>query len=274
MLKNLQKILFLSVITIGLQGCPWNSKSDLSKQPEQNKSDNNSAMNKFPNVSVLDELPSLAKDKNQSIISGNFVDMDPSWVIGSLLDIENGEVLPLNNIKSDKADPVVKLLGELTFSDFIDNSLIASTNWLTFIKGSVSNDKRTELTVTKLLTVTIKNTDIDDNKLRRFVKNHKDKKSKYGVIIGYIDYGVTAKSFKHSAANTLANGYGANIEGKWYSKTGKDYTDHRLVAMWAPLSLVEDTAGDNNPQVLNEVVQDAIEKKEVIIDKVDSVDTP
>ena len=55
------------------------------------------------------------------------------------------------------------------------------------------------------------------------------------MVIAYVDIAITSTRFQHYEVEGDVAGYGGRIGGDWYYKDKQKTTDHRLVAISAPL---------------------------------------
>lgn len=190
-------------------------------------------------VTPVTQLPAFATQKNEVEIADSMNDVDPTWVLGSIVNIKTGEVRGLDNYLSQNAKPAVISQAEVVFKNFIENSIAVNAGWLDFLKAQVSDTVRAEVSVIKTSKVTMKNHDINRAKLKKELgKIPKETLNNYGMIIGYIDFVLTAALFKDFGTDGNLSGYGAKIGGKWYSKYENTSAHHRVVAIWSPLPFV------------------------------------
>ncbi len=97
--------------------------------------------------------------------------------------------------------------------------------------------------------------------LRKFTRDiPKDERKDWAVIIGYSSYLLQASLFKDSAVAGKASGYGAKIDGKWYSKYEDTSAYQRIVAVWSPLPLIFEVAGSRSPEIRNESLESITQK--------------
>lgn len=225
--------LIVSIIfCFALAGC-WPIK------PDQNP-DKKSASTPIPDVrDIAATLPQFAKKENEVQIAAGFNDVDPSWVIGALVDTKSGKVRSLDSYLKKSANLRTIPQGEVAFKNFIENSAAVNAEWLSFVQGKVSDTVRAEVTVTKISKVTADSSSIDKNKLLAELRGiPASDRAGYGVIIGYVDFVLSAAYFRNSGADASVSGYGAKIGGNWYSKYEDSAAHHRIVAIWAPLPFV------------------------------------
>src|SRR3989338_294791 len=206
-----------------------------------------------PDKTLVTQLPLFAKQENEVEVADSMNDVDPTWVLGSIIHKKTGQVRALDNYLSQNAKPIVTPLTELFFKDFIENSVAVNTGWLDFLRAQVNDTVRAEVSVIKTSKVTIKNHDIDEAKLINKVANiPKEDINDYVVIIGYIDFVLTATLFKDFGTDGNVSGYGAKIGGKWYSKFENTLAYHRVMpicyrcpfAAGPPKKLETDTGSD------------------------------
>lgn len=214
---------------------------------------------KTRDVKPATTLPSFTRAPNEVQIAGSMNSVDPSWVLGSIVNRGTGEVRGLDSLLSRTAKPVITPQAEVFFDDVIDNSLAGNVGWLDFLKSEVSASVKAEVSIVKTAKVTITNQDLDDAKLDGILsKIPSGDRDNYGVIVGYVDYVLSASLLRESGAATSASGYGAVIGGKWYGKASNTSVEHRLVAIWAPLPFVASTTSASESRNLDKEVTKAI----------------
>lgn len=218
---------------------------------------------------VFSELPAFTMQKNEVEIADSMNDVDPSWVLGSIVNISTGEVRGMDNYLSSNAKPLVTPQTEVIFKDLIENSVAANVAWLDFLRTSLSDKVRAELSVIKTSKVTLHNKDVDKEKLTMELKKIRPQNLEdYGVIIGYIDFVLSASLLKDFGISAGASGYGAKIEGKWFSKFENTSAHHRVVAIWSPLPfVVESVSSKTATGDLEKELQAAIHKGFVRINR-------
>lgn len=221
------------------------------------------------NVEPAKHLPAFAKQQNEVEIADSMNDVDPSWVLGSIVNISTGRVRGLDNYLSPNAKPLVTPQTEVIFKDIIENSLAVNSSWLVFLRASLSDKVRAELSVIKTSKVTMKNEDVDKKKLTNELQRIRPQdRENYGVIIGYIDFVLSASLLKDFGTDAGASGYGAKIGGKWFSKFENTSAHHRVVAIWSPLPFVVESVSSRTPTSdLEKELQEAINKGVVRIDR-------
>jgi hypothetical protein len=94
-----------------------------------------------------------------------------------------------------------------------------------------------EVVVTRVSVTSVAPKEIDRARLLREIVERLpvDQQNRYGVIIAYVDIAITATRFQHYEVQGDVAGYGGRIGGDWYYKDKQKMTDHRLVAISAPL---------------------------------------
>ena len=222
-------------------------------------------------VTPVTQLPVFAKQENEVEIADSMNDVDPTWVLGSIVNTKTGKVRSLDNYLARIAKPAVVPQTELVFKDFIENSIVLNAGWLDFLRTQVSDKVRAEVSVIKTSKVTVKNNDIDKAKLKKEIaKVPKEVLNDHGMIIGYIDFVVTAALFKDFGTDGNLSGYGAKIGGTWYSKFENTAAHHIVIAIWSPLPFVlgilekSDTpiasSGKEKPTAISINMEDATRK--------------
>lgn len=193
-----------------------------------------------PPVEPATELPTFANQENEIEIADSMNDVDPTWVLGSIVDVKTGRVHSLNNCLSKTAKPLVKPETEEIFRDLMENSIALNAGYLDFLKGKLSDTVMAELTVVKASTVTMKNEDVDEQKLAtELEKIPTQKRDDYGLVIGYINFVLSARLYKEFKGEIGASGYGAKVGGSWFTRSEDVSVHHRVVAAYAPLPFVE-----------------------------------
>ena len=193
----------------------------------------------LPQISMVkDGLPALANPAyGEVLLSGNDALLEPAWLVGSLRDGATGQVLKWNNYLLPDAKPNVKLLTDTVFEGFVDSSAVAKTEWLSTVKLHGEDRAVAEVVVTRVSVTSVGPKQIDRARLMQEIVQRlpADQQSRYGVVIAYIDIAITATRFQHYEVNGDVAGYGGRIGGDWYYKDKQKTTDHRLVAISAPL---------------------------------------
>ena len=190
-------------------------------------------------VKPASELPVFAKQENEIEIADSFKGMDPTMVLGAIVERVNGRVRSFDTFLKDDAKTEIKPVSELAFKDFLENSVVADAEWLTFVKVQVNDSTRAEVTVTEVSNASIGVSSIDKDKVQAFAQSiAKNSREDYGVVIGYRDFVVSASLFKEQGIEGKLSGYGAKIGGKWFGKHEGVSADHRVVAVWSPLPFV------------------------------------
>lgn len=231
----------------------------------------------LPDVIPAADLPQFAKQPNEVQIADSFTDVDPSWVIGVIVNTKTGLVYGVNRCLKEDAKLKTTPQAEIAFKNFIENSAAANAAWLGFVKAQLSDKTRAEVTVTKISKVTAESTSIDEKKLQAELKKIPSYAHDWhGIIIGYVDYVVSAAYFRHSSADGSVSGYGAKIGGNWYSKYENSSAHHRIVAVWAPLTFaadVIDKAQRKSPQPtdLMKATSEAIVSGNLNVQKLQSI---
>ena len=193
----------------------------------------------LPMIAVArDALPPLANPAyGEVLLSGNEALLEPAWLIGSLRDSVTGQILKWNNYLLPDAKPNVKLVTEPVFEGFVDHSAVAKAEWLSAIKGQMEDRAVAEVVVTRVSVTSVEPRQIDQQRLvTEIVKRlPPEQQGRYGVVIAYIDVAITATRFQHHEIDGDFSGYGGRLGGEWYYKDQQKSTEHRLVAISAPL---------------------------------------
>lgn len=221
----------------------------------------------LPDIKAASQLPQFTKEENEVQIADSFNDVDPSWVLGSLVDLKTGKVRGLDNYLKQEAKAKVTPQSEVAFKDFIENSVAVNAAWLSFLSARVSDSVRAEVTVAKTAKVTIDSGNIDKAALLKELKSiPADRRADHGIIIGYVDFVLTASLFKNTGAEGGATGYGAKIGGNWFSKSENTSAHHRIVAIWSPLPFVLDVVESGAKKDLAKATAEAISARAIAID--------
>jgi len=226
----------------------------------------------LPQISIVrDGLPALANPAyGEVMLSGNEALLEPAWLVGSLRDGATGQVLKWNNYLLPNAKPNVKLLTDTVFEGFVDSSASAKAEWLSTLKLNATDRAVAEVVVTRVSVTSVGPTQIDRARLLQEIVQRlpADQRNRYSVVIAYVDIAITATRFQHYQVDGDVAGYGGRIGGEWYYKDKQKTTDHRLVAISAPLQFAMTTfapqgtaekgAPENRP--CYELVSDAIKR--------------
>ncbi len=158
----MKKIKFI-IFTIFLTGCIHNPP----------KSDDKSSSNQLPqleNVKLVNELPIFAKQINEIELSDSFNDVDPTYVIGSLVNKNTGEVRSFENFlkQSSKINSVA--VAEVYFRNFIEESVVVSAKWMDFVGTQIKNGDKAEVSITKIAKVNVLAEAVDKESLRETLK--------------------------------------------------------------------------------------------------------
>ncbi len=197
-------------------------------------------------ITPVDKPPSFTQQVNEIQISTSMNDVDPSWVLGSIVNLKTGEVRGMDNYLVPNAEPLITPQTEVVFRNIIENSLAVEGSWLGFLSSSLSKNVRAELSVIKASKSTIRNQDVDEVKLMKELRTILlDQRADYGLIIGYVDFVLSATLYRDLGAEGSASGYGAKIGGKWYTKQENTSAQHRVVAAFSPLPFIEQILASN-----------------------------
>ena len=226
----------------------------------------------LPKISIMrDGLPALANPAyGEVMLSGNDALLEPAWLVGSLRDGATGQGPKWNNYLLPDAKPNVKLLTDTVFEGFVDSSAATKAEWLSTLKLNAAERAVAEVVVTRVSVTSVGPKQIDRARLLEEIvrKLPADQQNRYGVVIAYIDIAITATRFQHYEVDGDVAGYGGRIGGDWYYKDKQKTTDHRLVAISAPLQFaltsfspqasIEKGVPENPP--CYELVSDAIKR--------------
>ena len=226
----------------------------------------------LPKIAVVrDGLPALANPAyGEVMLSGNDALLEPAWLIGSLRDGATGQVLKWNNYLLPDAKPNVKLLTDTVFEGFVDSSAVTKAEWLSTLKLNAADRAVVEVVVTRVSVTSVGPKQIDRARLMQEIVQRlpADQQNRYGVVIAYVDIAITSTRFQHYEVDGDVAGYGGRIGGDWYYKDKQKTTDHRLVAISAPLQFAvtsfapqgtaEKGVSENRP--CYELVSDAIRR--------------
>ncbi len=227
-----------------------------------------SIQDKTPSRTLVSDLPEFAPKINEVMIANSFDSVDPSFVIGSLVNTKDGTVHPMDNFLRNGVKPKLTPQTEVVFKNFIENSVAANASWLDFVKGQVNDKVHAEVTVTKIAKVTVDISDINRASLvKEQTKIPASKRNDYGIIIGYVDFLLAASYFKDSGAEIGSSGYGAKIGKNWYTKFEDSSAHHRIVAIWSPLPLALGITKSPMKGSMAEWTSEAIENNSLGIQK-------
>jgi len=221
-------------------------------------------------VEVAAELPVFTKQANEIEIADSFSKMHPTVVLGAVVKLTTGEVISVEHCLTSDAKPQTTAVLELVFKSFLENSAIASAEWLGYLKGQVNDTTRAEVTVTEVSDASIDVSSIDDGRLQAIVSRiPAGVRGKHGIVIGYRDFALSASLFKEQGIEGHISGYGAKIGGKWFGKHEDVTMDHRLVAVWSPLPFVVQTISNRSAvsptTSFAEITRGALTRREIQI---------
>lgn len=254
------------VATILMSGCihqPINSEG--GKSPVIDKK---GELN-VPDAKLVSQLPDFVREENEIQIADNFNHVDPSWVIGALVNRETRMVHAMDSFLKKDAKPKLTPSSEVVFRELVDNSITSNSEWLTFIKATISSNTRAEVTVMRTGDVSVLSENIDKAGLIRHTMNiPKSDRDKYGIIIGYSDYLLSAAYFRNFGVSGAVSGFGAKIDGNWFSKAENASVQHRIVAVWAPLPYVLEIINKTNTADLTKSTAEAIDQGNIQVEKI------
>jgi hypothetical protein len=228
----------------------------------------------LPDIKPVSELPVFAKKENEIEIADSFKAMNPTMVLGAIVERRNGLVHSFDSFLKEDAKTESKPVSELLFKNFLENSVVADAEWLTFLKGQVNDSKRAEVIVTEVSNASIDIFSIDKDKLQTFAQSiAKGERDDYGVVIGYRDFTINASLFTEQGVEGNLSGYGAKIGGKWFGKHESASGEHRVVAIWSPLPFVLEKVTEGvkttRDTSLTTLTRDALKEKKLRIRPLD-----
>jgi len=195
----------------------------------------------LPSVSLATSLPEFTSQQNEVEISDLMGGNDPTVILGSIVNTKSGLVHSIDNFLVADAKPTVTLISEVLFRNLVESSSIAKAEYLAFAKAGLSDSMRAEVSMVKSARATVKSSDLNRTKLvNEFKTMSADKRGELGVIIGYVDFVLSATYFSEQKIDAAVSGYGAKIDNKWFNKIDNNRASHRVVAVWAPLPFVLD----------------------------------
>ncbi len=228
----------------------------------------------LPDVSLVRALPPLQEGPNQTPIQSHFADLDPTTALGCLIHKPSKQVLGLETVLKDGVKIDLTSKKDVLMNSFVENSLVIEIGWLSFIRADINWKTRAEVSIVKILTSSIKREDVDDAKLQKILGKILVP-GQYGVICGFVCYQFSASLFKDIGMDASASGFGAKIEGKWYSKTGDTAAYPYLMAVWWPLTDYHSllvSSEDHRETNLGILAEKAIKSGLVKIEPLDSLD--
>lgn len=189
----------------------------------------------IPDVPTAKNLKRLTSEINELEIDKSFVDSNPNFVLGSVVNTVTGQVQWQTYLKSD-AEPEIVIKTELWERKLVERNLAASTSYLSFISGSLTDKKKAEVTLIKNTVTRAKRSDIDFASLKNKLDSISSGEiANYGLIVQYTDFVLTATLFEEAERKADAKGYGAKISGKWHNKVDNMDMDRVVVATFFPL---------------------------------------
>ncbi|MCD9114685.1 hypothetical protein [Pseudomonas bijieensis] len=222
-----------------------------------------------PDTKLVSQLPDFVREENEIQIADNFNHVDPSWVIGALVNRETKMVHAMDSFLKKDAKPKLTPSSEVVFKELVDNSITINNEWLAFIKATISSNARAEVTVMRTGDVSVLSESIDKAGLINHTINiPKSERDKYGIIIGYSDYLLSAAYFRNFGVSGAASGFGAKIDGNWFSKAENASVQHRIVAVWAPLPYVLEVIKKTDTTDLTKSTTEAINQGNIQVEKI------
>lgn len=189
----------------------------------------------IPDTKTAEKLRGLIHENNELEIAKSFVDSDPTFVLGSVVNTSTGEVQWQTYLKSD-AEPEIDIKTELWERKLVEKNLAASASYLSFVSGSLTDKKKAEVTLIKNSVTKAKRSDIDFVSLKTKLDSIPSGEIvNYGLIVQYTDFVLAATLFEEAEKKADAKGYGAKISGKWHNKVDNKDMDRVVVATYFPL---------------------------------------
>ncbi|GAA3530901.1 hypothetical protein [Zobellella aerophila] len=189
----------------------------------------------IPDVPTAEKLRGVISENNELEIAKSFVDSDPTFVLGSVVNTSTGQVQWQTYLKSD-AEPKIDIKTELWEQKLVEKNLAASASYLSFISGSLTDKKKAEVILIKNSVTKAKRSDIDFTSLKTKLDSIPSGEiANYGLIVQYTDFVLTATLFEEAEKKADAKGYGAKISGKWHNKVDNKDMDRVVVATFFPL---------------------------------------
>jgi hypothetical protein len=190
-------------------------------------------------VPVTPKLPDFAKQCNEVKLASSLNNVDPTMVLGAIVEIKDGTVHSFDSVLKNDARTERRSVSEVVFKNFVENSAVADAEWLSFLSAHVNDSTRAEVTITEVANVCMSVSSVDMQKLREFTRTiQQEERPKYGVVIGFRDFVISASLFKCQGMDATTSGYGAKIGGKWFGKYENCSTGHRIIAIYSPLPFV------------------------------------
>lgn len=200
----------------------------------------------IPEVSTATTLPVLVSAKNEAIIAKSFMDVDPAFVLGSVIDLRTKEVLPFENFLSTNA-PTRDVKPEVQYRELVEKQLAISASYLSFVSASLSDKMKAEVSLIKNSVTKAAPRDIKVAEMKAWANGlPPEQRKNYAIIIAYTEYLWTATLFELAERKAEVAGYGANIGGSWHNKKEGLRLERTVVATVAPLVPVI-TEGEKNP---------------------------
>lgn len=136
---------------------------------------------------------------------------------------------------------------EQKFRTLVEKGVASSASYLGAVSASLDDKTLAEVSLTKNSYVSISQKDLKTDALKAKIAQYKDSEiNNYGLVIGYTDYIITATLFTASEKKAEAKGFGANVGGKWYSKSENTSTDRTVVALYTPLKILTPVLKSNS----------------------------
>ena len=191
-------------------------------------------LDKVNNVQPVTKIPDDV-GSNSSYIDASMVNRDPAFTLGSLVDLTEKTVMGLNYLKP-QAKLVTETKNDLAFRNFIQEGLEMTAAWLSFLRGHLNFNNKAEVTKTRITQCNLNRVDLKEDEIIAYaMKLYPSLRKHYAVIIGYDCFQVNASFYQDRGVDAGANGFGAKIDGKWFSKTENTMIDNYLRVSWIRL---------------------------------------
>jgi hypothetical protein len=218
----------------------------------------------IPDKAPAPSLPVIVGDSNEVFIAKSFNDTDPSMVLGSIVDRQTKEVIPLENYLKSDAKPVEEIKTEMLYRHLIERDIGGSASYLGFVTADLSDNRKAEITLIKNRVRSIKKGDLDIQALNTKIASLRpEDKDRFGIIIAYTDYLFTASFFKAAERKADASGYGAKLGGRWFNKEEGLKIERSVVATFAPLTVIPAVISSPSTQPLKEVIRPQLNQLQI-----------
>jgi len=139
---------------------------------------------------------------------------------------------------------------EINFRSVLKRKEIIGASFLSFLFGRMEKNDIAEVKVSRLLSLSLENKDLDLGKIKSTTsKVSSDNVKQFGVITALDYYTIYQTIYTSRETNVGGAYFGVRLDGDWYYNNGFERTDHYIIATYAPMAYLNvlaalDTIGE------------------------------